>query len=129
MKFKDVIPALKEGKKIRRRKWNKSNYIFIGTDDLVYDQNYEYFIFILEDFEDENWEIVKEPNKVKLRDLTEEQFNDYCNKLTDYGEDVNSCKQCLFRYVPCFTDNDNCWIKHKDLYSDKFLDQEIEIEE
>jgi len=62
--------------------------------------------------------------KIKLRDMTEEQFfafkhSDSCIK--------KSCDDCLFHYTSCSV-MERCWAKHKDLYSDKFLDQEVEIE-
>lgn len=61
--------------------------------------------------------------KIKLRDLTEEQYWKY-NKKGCY----TTCDKCMFRLVNCTNRDENCWIYHKDLYSDKFLDQEIEIE-
>ena len=59
--------------------------------------------------------------KIKLRDLTEEQYEKDCEKRI--------CAECPFHDVECDLKYDNCWFKHKDLYSDKFLDQEIEIDE
>lgn len=76
------------------------------------------------DFFSDDWEIVKEKKKVKLRDLTEKQYREYekdCEKRI--------CAKCPFHDVECDLKYDNCWFKHKDLFSDKFLDQEIEIEE
>lgn len=61
--------------------------------------------------------------KIKLRDLTEEQYWKY-NKKGCY----TTCDKCMFRLVNCTNHDEDCWIHHKDLYSDKFLDQEIEIE-
>ena len=62
--------------------------------------------------------------KIKLRDLTEEQYENYreghCDGLY--------CDDCIFRNMYCVGSDKACWIHHKDLYSDKFLDQEIEIE-
>ena len=62
--------------------------------------------------------------KIKLRDMTEEQFfafrhSDSCTK--------KPCDACPFHYASCSV-MERCWAKHKDLYSDKFLDQEVEIE-
>lgn len=61
--------------------------------------------------------------KIKLRDLTEEQYWKYSKKGC-----YTTCDKCMFRLVNCTNHDENCWIHHKDLYSDKFLDQEIEIE-
>lgn len=65
----------------------------------------------------------KEPKKKKLRDLTKEEFINFCAK---YDKD---CLNCPFHNVHCNTFYEKCWVYHKDLYSDKFLDQEIEVEE
>ena len=74
--------------------------------------------------------IIKLPKELKtkkLRDLTEEEYekwlDNYCNNLNQ------SCRDCIFNNVNCETDYSGCWINNKDLYSDKFLDQEIEVEE
>ena len=56
--------------------------------------------------------------KKKLRDLTPKEFD----KIP-----CEDCSSCIFYNVPCSSDNNRCWIHHKDLYSDKFLNQEIEV--
>ena len=100
MKFEEVLPALREGKKIRRKNiiWqNYYGFLFISEieneifSDSVVDCHYR---ITKEDLNTDDWEIVKEKRKVKLRDLIKEQFNSCCSK-----------------------------------YSDEFLDQEIEVEE
>lgn len=64
--------------------------------------------------------------KIKLRDMTKEQWDE--NK----GIECNKCKRCdncKFGYINCDTSNiKSSWINHKEMYSNKFLDQEIEIE-
>lgn len=128
MKFEEVLPALREGKKIRRRGRSKSDYILIGTDDLVFDQDDEYFPFSLDDFLDDDWEIVEETKKVKLRDLTIEQYKKWFkNNCDTFGD----CDGCPFSKVMCsnYEKKNDWWIENKDLYSNKFLDQEIEIDE
>ena len=122
MKFEEIIPALREGKKIRRRGWVKDAYISIGIDGSVCDQNNEIFPLVLNDFKSEFWEIVEEHKKVKLRDLTEEQYinwrkNNCCPNICP--------SSCPFKYINCGIG----WSSHKEMYSDKFLDQEIEVEE
>lgn len=63
--------------------------------------------------------------KIKLRDLTPEQYSKY----KEGGCGCNgSCNECMFGSVNCVSASKSCWVFHKDLYSDKFLDQEIEIE-
>ena len=61
--------------------------------------------------------------KVKLRYVTERQYAKWKNKNCDKYDD---CKGCLFCKIDCIFGN-TCWVNNKDMYSDKFLDQEIEI--
>ena len=65
----------------------------------------------------------KEPKKKKLRDLTIEEYKKFCITYNDI------CENCIFGYVDCDSNSRRCWIKNKELYSDKFLNQEIEVEE
>lgn len=69
-------------------------------------------------------EIVKLPKKKKLRDLTMEEYkkwkNENCLKI--------ACEDCPFYTFLCDSSNDCCWFNHKDMFSDKFLDQEVEVE-
>ncbi len=134
MKFEEVLPALREDKKIKRRNTVWENYygfIFMSkTENKIFSDNVVNCNYKItkEDLNADDWEIVKEKKKVKLRDLTEEQFNKWvknnCPKYDDY------CRGCPFQKVKC--DNrekmNDGWYLNKDLYSDKFLDQEVEIE-
>ena len=61
--------------------------------------------------------------KIKLRDLTEKQYETWCKENCD---NMN-CKTCPFYKVQCSL-GEFCWVRNKDIYSDKFLDQEVEIE-
>ena len=70
--------------------------------------------------------IIKLPKTKKLRDLTIEEYNKWKRKNCIYGDIL--CKKCPFQYADCGVDGDGFWMNHKDLYSDKFLDQEIEVE-
>ena len=63
--------------------------------------------------------------KVKLKELTFEQYN----KWTEKNCRNSFCKECVFYNVNCGRWRDDCWINNKELYSEKFLNQEIEIEE
>ena len=128
MKFEEVLPALREGKKVRRkndRVWeNNYGFIFIKDGKIVSDNvDNDKYILAEKDLNADDWELI-EIHSVKLRDLTEEQFERYCNSTCE-----KKCNTCVFCYVNCLPGSVVCWIKHKDLYSDKFLDQEIEIEE
>ena len=61
--------------------------------------------------------------KIKLRDLTKEQYEKW---LKNNCSVEAFCEHCPFFKVSCIKGN-RCWVHYKDLYSDKFLDQEIEI--
>lgn len=61
---------------------------------------------------------------IKLRDLNEEQYikwqNENCKGF--------ACDKCIFKKVACGLNRTDCWFRNRELYNDKFLDQEIEIE-
>ena len=128
MRFEEVLPVLRKGIKVRRKSWNKRNYIVVKKDNLIVDENDYAIPFCIDDFSADDWEIVREPKKVKLRDLSEEQFEKWMLKNCDNYE---GCKGCPFQKVYCDRNPniDDWWIRNKDLYSDKFLDQEVEIYE
>lgn len=63
--------------------------------------------------------------KKKLRDITEKEYKNYVNTHCNFE---NPCSECIFRNVACAYTSNHSWIKNKDLFSDKFLNQEIEIE-
>ena len=67
------------------------------------------------------YKIIKLPKTKKLRDLTPEEWDKWREK------NCNNCDKCIFIYVMCGSYRES-WIHNKDLYSDKFLDQEIEVE-
>lgn len=70
--------------------------------------------------------IIKLPKKKKLRDLTGEEWDKWQKKNCDYID----CRKCLFANAVCYNSAiDNSWVNHKDVYSEKFLNQEIEVEE
>lgn len=127
MKFEEILPALREGKKIIRDCWGKDNYYFLNEDYCLETKEGAVATFLtLPAIFSDDWEIVKEPKKVKLRDLTEKQFNKrFKNNCGKYS----NCEGCLFGVVNCSKSDDNSRFQHKDLFSDKFLDQEVEIEE
>lgn len=66
--------------------------------------------------------IVKLFKKKKLRDWTMEDFKKW--------EDVNCkgvCDDCPFTNVHCNDNAKRFWMNHKDLFSDEFLNQEIDV--
>lgn len=68
-----------------------------------------------------DFKIIKLPKKKKLRDLTMKEYQKWKVKNCP-----TCCDSCPFYDVVCSGDN---WVSCKDLYSDKFLDQEVEISE
>lgn len=67
----------------------------------------------------------KRMKKVKLKDLTLEQYKKWCKDNCSNTK----CEECVFYNVVCGIVCNGCWVKHKDLYNENFLNQEIEIEE
>ena len=67
--------------------------------------------------------------KIKLRDLTPEQWDKNRHSLCKLLSHA-CCENCIFQWVGGCSDSicRNSWINHKDFYSDKFLDQEVEID-
>lgn len=68
--------------------------------------------------------------KIKLIDMTQEQYTKLISSEKQKGNYCykNSCDDCPFSNVVCGYHNNDCWVAHKDLYSDKFLGQEVEID-
>ena len=64
--------------------------------------------------------------KIKLRDLTKEQFERWMKDNCGHAEYVD-CVDCPFFFSNCVVDEKKSWLENKDLYSDKFLDIEIEV--
>lgn len=66
--------------------------------------------------------------KIKLRDMTKEQWERF--RKNDCYNNIVECKNCPLKHVNCsyFDEDTEQWIDNKDLYSDKLLDQEVEIE-
>ena len=69
---------------------------------------------------------------IKLRDLTKEQFVAWCRENCPHQSYMNTrmdCNEkCPFAHVLCNERDENCWLYNKEDFSDKFLDQTIEIE-
>ena len=128
MRFEEVLPALREDKKITNEHIKKCGYQYIYyRDRTIFEKNGGYWHLTDEDIvEIDDWEIVKEKKKVKLRDLTQEQLK----KWKERNCEGSTCKDCVFNQnkVNCIYVA-YCWIKDKSIFSDKFLDQEVEIEE
>lgn len=61
----------------------------------------------------------------KLRDVTPEEYSNW--KRIDCCSGA-VCNKCPFYNVSCCEDSVDSWVINKDMYSDKFLDQTIEIE-
>lgn len=63
--------------------------------------------------------------KKKLRDVTPSEYREWEKKHCALN--TIDCANCAFHYVMCRSWGPS-WVKHKNLYSDNFLNQEIEIE-
>lgn len=111
--------------------YNEKNSYYIG--ETLYYINENLIICNQVSSAPDNWlqriivgelQIVKLPRKKKLRDLTPEEYKKWYDK--NCGACGGSCCDCLFNCTACLCGK-YCWVNHKDLYSDKFLDQEVEI--
>lgn len=85
-----------------------------------------FFYDLLCDLLNDSNKIIKLQKKKKLRDLTKGEYTKWQKKNCTTQ---SSCDECIFRNVNCQRFYNSCWIDHKYLYSDKFLDQEIEVED
>lgn len=78
----------------------------------------------LEQSKEQLKEKLKMKRKIKLRDMTKEQWDSYKINVCMY-----LCTDCPIKAGKCFlSNNEYSWINNKDMYNDKFLDQEIEID-
>lgn len=62
--------------------------------------------------------------KKKLRDLLPCEYEVWIDKKCP----PQRCTTCVFANVVCSTLDDSCWFYHQEQYSDKFLNQEIEVD-
>jgi len=64
--------------------------------------------------------------KKKLKDVTIKEYETFCN---DRCINSNNCRNCPLKSVVCSSEAYLCWIYHKDLYSNYFLNRVINIDE
>lgn len=69
--------------------------------------------------------IEKFPKLKKLKDLTFEEYKKWTRKNCTNTK----CSECPFKYASCDVNEEICWINGKNMYSNEFLNQEIEIEQ
>ena len=106
--------------------YNEFNETFYINEELFIVDNNGYKISVLSNLLNGTYLIIKLPKKKKkLMDLTEEEFLNW--KRNNCG----NCKNCIFRNVICTCAGkyESLWVECKELYSDAFLNQEIEMEE
>lgn len=61
--------------------------------------------------------------KKALKDLTLEEYDEWRYSNCERGK----CPSCPFYNVSCNVSSSDSWVHHKDLYSDKFLNQTVSI--
>lgn len=105
----------------------KNHIYFIDERLCIFDEELNDLDVILKDLLNGTCKIIKLPKKKKLRDLTNEEYEEWCYDNKCYRCYCSNNSKCIFMNVPCDYRLENCWIYNKDLYSDKFLDQEIEV--
>ena len=129
MKFEEVLPSLREGKKITNGAVKSCGCKYIYYEDgTIFDGEGGYWHLTNKEIvELGDWEVLEEPRKIKLRDLSKRK---YVNWWYRHCFEQNKCEvDCPLKNAKCDARFNSSWINHKDLYSDKFLDQEIEVEE
>lgn len=62
--------------------------------------------------------------KKKLKDIT---FEEYIKWKLEVCDPHNKCNTCLFNPVNCSSIGKESWINNKNLFSNEFLNQELEI--
>lgn len=120
MKLEEVLAELKKGEKIRRSSWGGKRSITLGSNGYLCDQCNFTFEFTFDDFLADDWGVVKKTKKIKLKDMT---WKERTKRKEKNCSDM-ICPKCVFRNVNCSLTG---WFDNKELYSDKFLDQEIDI--
>lgn len=75
MKFEEVLPALREGKRITNSYLKHSEYKYLYyRDGTIFNSRGGYWhLPYSEIVNNDDWEIVEEKKKVKLRDITPDQ--------------------------------------------------------
>lgn len=61
--------------------------------------------------------------KKKLKYLTPEEFYNWSKENCDHTE----CNACPFKSANCNLYDEDSWVNHKELFSDKFLNQELNV--
>ena len=118
----------------------KKNTVQWATDGQVYNKNFISFELLDSLFDFIKWEdaepysieklleeehITKVPKLKKLKDLTFEEYKKWTRKNCTNTK----CSECPFKYASCDVNEEICWINGKNMYSNEFLNQEIEIEQ
>lgn len=92
MKAHEALSALEAGEKIRRKDWDKNQYLYLNEDNFVKDQNGHKFVDVygkskLTMILDDNWEIYDDRKEIPeqlnyLKDLYKQyQEKDFCKVL------------------------------------------------
>lgn len=63
--------------------------------------------------------------KKKLKDITIKEYIDWKEKNCSRHD---KCDSCPFTSANCYSNDKNSWVNNKNLFSNEFLNQEIEIE-
>lgn len=61
----------------------------------------------------------------KLRDITKEEFKDWVGR--NCGKII--CKACPFEPVNCGANDENNWVRNKDIFADSFLNRRMLVEQ
>lgn len=63
MEFEEILPSFKDGKKIRERCWGKQQYIVIGPNETIVNENGLIILLHIAGLKADDWEIFEEEKK------------------------------------------------------------------
>lgn len=124
MKFEKILEMKRRGHKIRIANLEEKLLVPFGED-----ARYIPLSFFGKIINGDRYTIAKR-KKVKLKDLTKAEYRDFWQEEErTFGKKSGSCSNCIFKNLECDPNLASCRIYHKDMFSDKFLEQELEFDE
>lgn len=117
MTIVEAVKALTEGKKIRRKDWEKDNYITL-TDNQVVSQNGWSSGLCIDDFSADWWEEYKEPVLTdKERKYLSDVIRPFKNRVKYIYKtsEINDCSQLISIYMERYDYEENLRCEYMEL--------------
>jgi hypothetical protein len=73
MNLEQAIAAMREGKKVRTKKFNKESYICCNPEERIINENGNYCYLHIKDL-DAEYELYKDPNEIKVGDYVQVEY-------------------------------------------------------